>query len=239
MTPQEETALWRNRFILINLVRIGGTVGVLARPPALAERRLRAGRLDPRLPDRDHLPRHQLLRAEISRPPVADAGRSREALLRGRQRRRRPAHPARRQAGEDSGTARPRLAHRRARRGGRRRMERAGARRSTRAPCRSPASPTPRSTGSRRTRPPSRAASRLMANRTCFATAPKGRRRWWRARPRRWDPILAWARRRYDAMFEVDRGNHPYAPAGRDCRAAERGGRGARAVRARRPCRRW
>ena len=29
MTPQEETALWRNRFILINLVRIGGTVGVL------------------------------------------------------------------------------------------------------------------------------------------------------------------------------------------------------------------
>jgi hypothetical protein len=29
MTPQEETALWRNRFILINLVRIGSTIGVL------------------------------------------------------------------------------------------------------------------------------------------------------------------------------------------------------------------
>jgi hypothetical protein len=29
MTPQEEAALWRNRFILMNLVRIGGTVGVL------------------------------------------------------------------------------------------------------------------------------------------------------------------------------------------------------------------
>jgi hypothetical protein len=28
MTPQEETALARNRFILINLVRIGATVGV-------------------------------------------------------------------------------------------------------------------------------------------------------------------------------------------------------------------
>jgi len=29
MTPQEETDLWRNRFILMNLVRIGGTIGVL------------------------------------------------------------------------------------------------------------------------------------------------------------------------------------------------------------------
>ena len=29
MTPQQEEALWRNRFILINLVRIGGTVVVL------------------------------------------------------------------------------------------------------------------------------------------------------------------------------------------------------------------
>jgi hypothetical protein len=29
MTPQEETALWRNRFILMNLVRIGATIGVL------------------------------------------------------------------------------------------------------------------------------------------------------------------------------------------------------------------
>ena len=29
MTPQEEAALWRNRFILINLVRICSTVGVL------------------------------------------------------------------------------------------------------------------------------------------------------------------------------------------------------------------
>ena len=26
MTPEEENAMWRNRFILINLVRIGGTV---------------------------------------------------------------------------------------------------------------------------------------------------------------------------------------------------------------------
>ena len=28
MTPQQEHAMWRNRFILINLVRIGGTVVV-------------------------------------------------------------------------------------------------------------------------------------------------------------------------------------------------------------------
>ena len=30
MTPQEERALWRNRFILMNLVRIAASVGVLA-----------------------------------------------------------------------------------------------------------------------------------------------------------------------------------------------------------------
>ena len=29
MTPQQEEALWRNRFILVNLVRIGGTIVVL------------------------------------------------------------------------------------------------------------------------------------------------------------------------------------------------------------------
>lgn len=29
MTPQEEETLWRNRFIAINLVRIGGTIVVL------------------------------------------------------------------------------------------------------------------------------------------------------------------------------------------------------------------
>jgi hypothetical protein len=29
MTPREEKALWRNRFILMNLIRIAGTVGVL------------------------------------------------------------------------------------------------------------------------------------------------------------------------------------------------------------------
>jgi len=29
MSPEEEAALWRNRFILMNLLRIGGTVGVL------------------------------------------------------------------------------------------------------------------------------------------------------------------------------------------------------------------
>jgi hypothetical protein len=29
MTPQQEVALWRNRFILVNLVRIGGTIVVL------------------------------------------------------------------------------------------------------------------------------------------------------------------------------------------------------------------
>ncbi len=29
MTPQEEEAMWRNRFIAINLVRIGGTAVVL------------------------------------------------------------------------------------------------------------------------------------------------------------------------------------------------------------------
>ena len=30
MTPQEQERVWRNRFILINLVRIGGTLIVLA-----------------------------------------------------------------------------------------------------------------------------------------------------------------------------------------------------------------
>jgi hypothetical protein len=30
MTPQQEHAMWRNRFILLNLVRIGGTVIVFA-----------------------------------------------------------------------------------------------------------------------------------------------------------------------------------------------------------------
>jgi hypothetical protein len=29
MTPQQQEAQWRNRFILINLVRIGGTIVVL------------------------------------------------------------------------------------------------------------------------------------------------------------------------------------------------------------------
>jgi hypothetical protein len=29
MTPQEDEALWRNRFIAINLVRIGGTLVVM------------------------------------------------------------------------------------------------------------------------------------------------------------------------------------------------------------------
>ena len=29
MTPEQELAMWRNRFILINLVRIGGTAIVL------------------------------------------------------------------------------------------------------------------------------------------------------------------------------------------------------------------
>jgi hypothetical protein len=29
MTPQDDEALWRNRFIAINLVRIGGTVIVM------------------------------------------------------------------------------------------------------------------------------------------------------------------------------------------------------------------
>jgi hypothetical protein len=29
MTPDDETRLWRNRFILLNLIRIGGTIGVL------------------------------------------------------------------------------------------------------------------------------------------------------------------------------------------------------------------
>ena len=29
MTPQEQEAMWRNRFILVNLVRIGGTIVVL------------------------------------------------------------------------------------------------------------------------------------------------------------------------------------------------------------------
>jgi hypothetical protein len=30
MTPQDEERLWRNRFILINLLRIGATIVVLA-----------------------------------------------------------------------------------------------------------------------------------------------------------------------------------------------------------------
>jgi hypothetical protein len=29
MTERDETAMWRNRFILLNLIRIGGTIGVL------------------------------------------------------------------------------------------------------------------------------------------------------------------------------------------------------------------
>jgi hypothetical protein len=29
MTPQEQEAMWRNRFVLVNLVRIGGTIVVL------------------------------------------------------------------------------------------------------------------------------------------------------------------------------------------------------------------
>jgi len=29
MTPEEDHDLWRNRFILINLIRIGATIGVL------------------------------------------------------------------------------------------------------------------------------------------------------------------------------------------------------------------
>ena len=29
MTPQDDIATWRNRFILMNLIRIAGTIGVL------------------------------------------------------------------------------------------------------------------------------------------------------------------------------------------------------------------
>ncbi len=29
MTPAETEAMWRNRFIVMNLIRIGGTVGVI------------------------------------------------------------------------------------------------------------------------------------------------------------------------------------------------------------------
>jgi hypothetical protein len=29
MTPQEERAMWRNRFILMNLIRIAASIGVL------------------------------------------------------------------------------------------------------------------------------------------------------------------------------------------------------------------
>ena len=50
-----------------------------------------------------------------------------------------------------------------------------------------------------------------------------------------WDPILAWARRRYDVEFEGGDAASSTAPAGGDGRAARPGGRGARPVRAGRP----
>ena len=42
MNSQDNEALWRNRFILINLVRIGGTIVVLLALAALAERPVRS-----------------------------------------------------------------------------------------------------------------------------------------------------------------------------------------------------
>ena len=54
-----------------------------------------------------------------------------------------------------------------------------------------------------------------------------------------WDPLLAWARRRFDVDFEVVAGiiHRPQPPATVDRLAP--GGRRARRLRARRLCRRW
>ena len=75
----------------------------------------------------------------------------------------------------------------------------------------------------RRARPGAvrRTAWRAMARATCSATAPRRRADWSRARRRAWDPLLAWARARYDVAF---RGRRPAiihrAAAARDDRAA-------------------
>ena len=234
MTNPEEVTLWRNRFILMNLVRIGGTFVVLLAlllwqsdvfveggsiigfPIAIA------GLVD------------QLLRAQICWRGSGARRPGREALLPGRVGRARPHHPARRPPGEDPGAGRSRFAERRARRGGRRRMERAG--RDDR-----PALDAAHRPRQRRDRP-GRARSRRLRARP---------RRLWRIRspllPRRRagaagrapgqavgsGPRLGAAalRRRVRAR----RRHHPHAPAGRDDRPARRGGRGARSLPACRP----
>ena len=59
----------------MNLIRIGGDHRRAARFAALAERRLRRGRLDPRLPDRARRARRQLLRPAALREALAHPAR--------------------------------------------------------------------------------------------------------------------------------------------------------------------
>ena len=242
MTPQDDETLWRNRFIAINLVRIGGTIVVLL---GLASGRATCSSRAARslgLADHPGRPRRQLLGAEMARAPLADPARamkrfykqatvSPEAggiaiLLDGRPVR----TPAR---------APLRAADRGAGRGDRRRMERAG--REDR-PARH-AAHRPRQCRDRpgRARPGRLRAGRspIMARATCSATAPRARDRWSRARPELWDPLLAWARHRFDVEFETDRRDHAPAAAARDGRAARPGGGGARRRSSSPGCRRW
>ncbi len=81
-------------------------------------------------------------------------------------------------------------------------------------------------------------ASPLMARATCSITAPRARTAGRAPAGEHWDPLLDWARGRYDVHFETDHRGDASRPAPRDGRAAGRGGGGARRVPAWPACRR-
>ena len=118
-------------------------------------------------------------------------------------------------------------------------MERAGRDDRPARACRSPASPMPRSTGSRRM--PDAFARGLAAygesDLLCYRAegpAPLVARQ-----AERWDPLLAWAQQRYDVAFETSLGHHPPAAAARDGRAPRRARSRARRRSSSPACRPW
>ena len=108
MTPRRQEDLWRDRFIAINLVRIGGTIVVLvglyiSQTDAVRE----GGAMIPGLGLAIARPGRQLRRPEMAGPQMADPARSMKRFYKAGDRPSRRSgrlrHPARRAAGHDAG----------------------------------------------------------------------------------------------------------------------------------------
>ena len=191
MTPEDDDRLWRNRFIAINLVRIGGTIVVLLGLYISQTDAIRRGRRDRSSACRLRWSASSISFGGAALAGAADGGRrpSHEALLQGS-----GCRPGRRRAasrscstGGRSGLRRARpleLADRRRWPKRRRGMERAG--RQDRSAVDAADRPRqcrdrPGRAGPGRLRPP---ASPSTARATCSAIAPSSPSRWSRGRPR-------------------------------------------------------